>query len=117
MDAENLAYFRTLLEKMLQDIYGNTDSTKENFMEANEVFSDPADRATAESDKTFVLRLRDRERKLVKNIEAALQRVEDGTYGICEECHEEISMPRLKARPMTRLCIECKMQEEQREIE
>ena len=58
------------------------------------------------------LRLRDRERRLIRKIQAALKRMDDGIYGICEECGEEISIPRLKARPVTRLCINCKARQE-----
>ena len=78
-------------------------------------FADPADRATAESDRSFTLRIRDRERRLIRKIQSALQRIEDGSYGICEECGEEIGVPRLKARPVTRLCINCKAKQEEDE--
>jgi DnaK suppressor protein len=61
------------------------------------------------------LRLRDRDRKLIRKIEEALERIEDGTFGICEECGEEIGIPRLKARPVTTLCIKCKSKQEEEE--
>ena len=83
--------------------------------DSNEVFADPADRATAESDRAFTLRIRDRERRLIRKIQSALQRIDDGTYGICDECGEEIAIPRLKARPVTRLCINCKAKQEEDE--
>ena len=83
--------------------------------DSNEVFADPADRATAESDRSFTLRIRDRERRLIRKIQSALQRIEDGSYGICEECGEDIGVPRLKARPVTRLCINCKAKQEEDE--
>jgi DnaK suppressor protein len=76
---------------------------------------DPSDRASLESDRNFTLRIRDRERKLIVKIREALDRIEDGTYGICEECEEEISAERLKARPVTTLCIECKKRQETEE--
>ncbi|MBD5642010.1 MAG: RNA polymerase-binding protein DksA, partial [Desulfovibrio sp.] len=63
----------------------------------------------------FTLRLRDRERRLIRKIQGALQRIEDGTYGVCEECGEDISLARLKARPVTRLCIHCKARQEEDE--
>ena len=91
------------------------DSTLEEMTDSNEVFADPADRATAESDRSFTLRIRDRERRLIRKIQSALQRIEDGSYGICEECGEEIGVPRLKARPVTRLCINCKAKQEEDE--
>ena len=80
--------------------------------EQKENFPDPTDRATLESDRNFMLRIRDREHKLIKKIKKALERVENGTFGICESCGEEISVERLKARPVTTQCIECKTKEE-----
>ena len=80
-----------------------------------EVYADPADRATAESDRSFTLRLRDRERRLIKKIKEAIERIDDGTYGECVECGEEISVSRLKARPVTTLCIKCKSKQEAEE--
>ena len=71
-----------------------------------------SDRAALESDRNFMLRIRDREHKLIKKIKKALERIENGTFGICETCGEEISVKRLKARPVTSQCIECKSKEE-----
>ncbi len=76
---------------------------------------DPADRATLESDRNFTLRIRDRERRLIGKIKEALERIENGTYGICESCEEDISEKRLKARPVTTLCIDCKTKQEDEE--
>ena len=81
----------------------------------SELFADPADRASAESDRAFTLRIRDRERRLIRKIQAAIQRLDEGTYGICEDCGEDISIPRLKARPVTKLCINCKARQEEGE--
>lgn len=115
MESSDIEYFRKLLASMLEEAQRKGDSTIEELTDSNEVFADPADRATAESDRAFTLRIRDRERQLIRKIRAALQRIEDGTYGICEECGEEISIPRLKARPVTRLCINCKARQEEDE--
>lgn len=115
MDHNDIEYFRKLLTGMLEEAQQNGDSTIEELTGNNEVFADPADRATAESDRAFTLRLRDRERRLIRKIQAALQRIDDGTYGICEECGEDISLARLKARPVTRLCINCKARQEEDE--
>jgi DnaK suppressor protein len=112
MDSKDMEYFRKLLSDMLEEAQQNGDLTIEELTDSNEVFADPADRATAESDRAFTLRLRDRERRLIRKIQAALKRMDDGIYGICEECGEEISIPRLKARPVTRLCINCKARQE-----
>jgi DnaK suppressor protein len=81
-------------------------------MDENGNFPDPTDRASMESDRSFTLRIRDRERKLIAKIEEALRRLEDGSYGVCEECGEKIGAARLKARPVTTLCIDCKSVQE-----
>ncbi len=115
MDQKDLEFFRKLLNKMLEEAQQKGDVTLEEMTDSNEVFADPADRATAESDRAFTLRIRDRERRLIRKIQSALQRIDDGTYGICEECGEEIGVARLKARPVTRLCINCKAKQEEDE--
>ncbi|GAB7023438.1 RNA polymerase-binding protein DksA [Salidesulfovibrio brasiliensis] len=117
MDAKDIQYFHDMLTGMLDDILQKSDRTLEDMTESGEVYADPADRATAESDRAFTLRLRDRERKLIKKIQQALQRIEDGDFGICQDCGDDISVPRLKARPMTTLCIECKSKQEEDEQE
>lgn len=78
----------------------------------SENFPDLTDQASAETDQNFILRLREREQKLLKKIDEALDRINEGTFGICEECGEEISLKRLEARPVTTLCIECKTKQE-----
>lgn len=115
MDHNDIEYFRKLLTGRLEEAQQNGDLTIEELTGSNEVFADPADRATAESDRAFTLRLRDRERRLIRKIQGALKRIEDGTYGVCEECGEDISLARLKARPVTRLCINCKARQEEDE--
>ena len=80
-----------------------------------EAFPDQSDQATAEVDQNFSLRLKEREQKLLKKIDEALDRMETNTYGICERCGQEIPYKRLKARPVTTLCIECKTLQEQEE--
>jgi DnaK suppressor protein len=78
-------------------------------------FPDLSDQATAEVDSNFELRMTEREQKLLKKIDEALERIATNTYGICERCGEEIPYKRLKARPVTTLCIECKTQQEEEE--
>jgi len=78
-------------------------------------FPDMGDQATAEADRDFMLRLRDRERMLLKKIDEAIDRIENNTYGICEDCGNEIGIKRLEARPVTTLCIDCKTQQEEEE--
>ena len=115
MDHKDLEYFRKLLTGMLEEAQQKGDSTLEELTDSNEVFADPADRAAAESDRAFTLRIRDRERRLIRKIQATITRIDDGTYGICEECGDDISIARLKARPVTRLCINCKAKQEEDE--
>jgi DnaK suppressor protein len=115
MDKAQLEYFRNLLQKKLNDLLGEADKTLEEMTDMNESFPDPTDRASAESDRGFELRIRDRERKLIKKINKALERIEKGTYGICEDCGEEIGIKRLMARPVTTRCIKCKSKQEKEE--
>jgi len=78
-------------------------------------FPDPTDQAAAELDNNFMLRLRGREQKLLKKIDEAIARIDEGTYGICESCGGQIGLKRLEARPVTTLCIECKTEQEENE--
>ena len=80
-----------------------------------ETFPDVSDQASAEAEQNFSMRIREREQRLVKKIDEALERMNQDVYGICERCEEEIPYPRLKARPVTTLCINCKTLEEQEE--
>ena len=115
MDPKDVEFFRQLLNDILQDILKKGEETIEDMTDTVEVYADPADRATAESDRAFTLRLRDRERKLIKKIQQALTRIEEGEFGVCVECGDDIGIARLKARPMTTLCINCKSKQEQDE--
>jgi DnaK suppressor protein len=80
-----------------------------------ETFPDVSDQASAEAEQNFSMRIREREQRLIKKIDEALERMNQDVYGICERCEEEIPYPRLKARPVTTLCINCKTLEEQEE--
>jgi len=80
-----------------------------------ENYADLGDQASAESDRNLLLRLRGREQRLLKKIDEALKRIEDGTFGICETCGEKIAVKRLQARPVTTLCIDCKTVQEEEE--
>ncbi|MCU0601464.1 MAG: RNA polymerase-binding protein DksA [Desulfobacterales bacterium] len=112
MKKKDLDFFKKYLENRLQELLSQADDTVSGMTSANENFPDPTDRASLEADRNFLLRIRDRESKLIKKIKQALDRIENGTYGICESCGEEISVKRLKARPVTTQCIECKAKEE-----
>lgn len=114
MDEKQRAFFSRRLEAVRQDLLHNLMSTSEHLREAVEM-ADPADRATKEEEYTLELRTRDRERKLLLKIEAALKRIELGTYGYCEETGEPIGLKRLLARPTATLCIEAQERHERRE--
>jgi DnaK suppressor protein len=109
------AFFKKLLNERLEELLNEANKTVTGMTELNDNLPDPSDRATLESDRNFTLRIRDRERKLIGKIKEALERLENGVYGICEECGEEISEARLKARPVTTLCIDCKKRQETEE--
>ena len=112
---KQLNYFENLLNKRLDELISEASRTVSGMSDLKENMPDPADRATLESDRNFTLRIRDRERRLIGKIKEALDRIEDGSYGICESCEEYISEKRLKARPVTTLCIDCKTKQEDEE--
>ena len=112
MDKKDLKFFEELLQQRLQELLSHADETVSGMTEQKENFPDPTDRATLESDRNFMLRIRDREHKLIKKVKKAIERIENGTFGICEKCGEDISIQRLKARPVTTQCIDCKTKEE-----
>lgn len=105
-------FFKKLLNERLDELLNEANKTVSGMTAHKENLPDPSDRATLESDRNFTLRIRDRERKLIGKINEALERIDTGTYGICDECGEDISEARLKARPVTTLCIDCKKKQE-----
>ena len=115
MDKERLEYFKDLLTKRREGLVAEASQTIVEMSDDEETFPDPTDRASLETDRNFLLRIRDRERKLIMKIDEALERIEDTTFGICELCGEGISEERLKARPVTTLCIDCKTDSEEKE--
>jgi DnaK suppressor protein len=112
MKKKDKEYFKKYLNDRLEELLSQADNTVSGMTESKENFPDPTDRAALEADRNFMLRIRDREAKLIKKIKEALERIENDTYGICESCGEDISIKRLKARPVTTQCIECKSKEE-----
>jgi DnaK suppressor protein len=115
MDQEKLEYFRNALNEEIKTLISDAGKTVTEMNSDSSNFPDPTDRATQESDRNFELRIRDRERKLINKIKDAIDRIDAGEFGICEECGDEISEARLKVRPVTTLCINCKMDAEQKE--
>lgn len=117
MDSKQLKKLEKQLEKMKKDIYADVEQTLTEMNTQSGNIPDPNDRASVESDRSFELRLRGREQKLMEKIDEALARIEEGTYGICDECGEDITVKRLEARPVAKFCIDCKTKQEQREKE
>jgi DnaK suppressor protein len=111
MNQREVQFFRRLLKQRMQGLISESGNAAEGIDEKDN-FADPTDRASLETNRNFALRIRDRERKLIVKIEDALKRLDDGVYGVCEECGEKIAIARLKARPVTTLCIECKSSQE-----
>lgn len=112
MKKKDVDYFKDFLNNRLEELLSHADDTVSGMTQPKENFPDPTDRASLESERNFMLRIRDRENKLIKKIRNALDRIENGTFGVCEECGENISIKRLKARPVTTQCIDCKTKEE-----
>jgi DnaK suppressor protein len=112
MNKKNIKEFKILLQQRLDELIGEAHSTVSELIEGEDNFPDPTDRATAESDRNFMLRIRDRERKLIFKIREAMQRIEDGSFGECDNCGDDIGVKRLLARPVTTLCIDCKTEME-----
>ncbi|MDO8527283.1 MAG: RNA polymerase-binding protein DksA [Deltaproteobacteria bacterium] len=116
MNKKDIARFKKLLTERRQVILDIINNVKEQGLGFSvDDLPDEIDLASSESDQSMNLRLRDRERVLLKKIDRTLEKMEEGTFGVCETCGEEISVKRLEARPVTDLCIRCK--EEQERIE
>ena len=104
-----------MLNQRLDEPMNVASGTVNDMVGFSETFADPSDRATLESERSSTLRIRDREKMLIEKLKEALEKIENGRYGICEECGEDISEGRLEARPVTTLCIECKNRQEAEE--
>lgn len=115
MNERQKSYFRGKLLTWKSDILREARETLEILQRENANLPDLADRASSETDRAIELRARDRQRKLISKIDAALMRIEDGTYGYCEETGEPISLKRLDARPIATLSIEAQERHEKRE--
>jgi len=115
MNQAQLEHFRTILQTWKKDLMNEVDRTVLHMKDEAANFPDPNDRATQESEFSLELRTRDRERKLIRKIEEALNRIEDGSYGYCTETGEEIGVKRLEARPVATLSVEAQERRERRE--
>ena len=115
MNAKMKEYFRQILVSWKKDLLKESSQTLNNLQNENEAKPDITDRASEEIDRSFELRTRDRERKLINKIDAALQRIEDGSYGYCDETGDPISIKRLEARPVATLSLEAQEMHEKAE--
>jgi DnaK suppressor protein len=115
----------TIREKKLQDIRKRLNEQRDtlisdagialNALPDETIFPELGDQASAEIDRNFMLKLKGRERKLLNKIDEVIEKIDNGTYGVCEACGEEINIKRLEARPVTTMCIECKTEQEEEE--
>jgi DnaK suppressor protein len=115
MDKEQLEQFRSQLLQKRDEILAEAGKTLSEMTDQTTNIPDPNDRATIESGRSFELRIRDRERKLLAKIEEAIGRLDEGEYGVCDGCGENIGIKRLEARPVTTFCIDCKTLQETKE--
>jgi DnaK suppressor protein len=115
MNERQVEYFRRKLVAWKEDILRESKETINHLQDENHILPDVADRASSETDRSLELRTRDRQRKLISKIDAALKRIEDGSYGYCEETGEPIGLKRLDARPIATLSIEAQERHEKRE--
>jgi DnaK suppressor protein len=112
LQPQDIAYFKELLNQQLNELLDNAERTVNTLVQSGEWAADPLDQAAMENDRNYTLRIRDRESHLIKKIAMALEKIEDGSFGICESCGDDIALARLKARPVTSYCIRCKTQME-----
>jgi DnaK suppressor protein len=115
MNKRQQSYFRAKLLAWKEEIIRSNRETLQHLQDESEQYADIADRATSETDRALELRARDRQRKLIAKIDEALARIDEGTYGYCEETGEPISLKRLDARPIATLSLEAQEQHERRE--
>lgn len=115
MNERQLDYFRKKLLDWKEDIINESRGTLDQLAEENNQLPDIADRASSETDKALELRTRDRQRKLISKIDAALRRIDSGEYGYCEETGEPINLKRLEARPIATLSLEAQERHERNE--
>lgn len=115
MNERQREYFRKKLHAWKEDILREAKETLQNLQDENQNHPDIADRASSETDRAIELRARDRQRKLIAKIDAAIARIDDGSYGYCEETGEPISLKRLEARPIATLSLEAQERHERRE--
>ena len=112
MEQKDIEHFKKILTNQLKELLIHLGDTVSGMTTPRENLPDPSDRGSIETDRNFMLCIRDRERQLAVKISKTLLRIENGTFGICDKCEEEIAFKRLEARPVTTQCIDCKTKEE-----
>lgn len=115
LSMEDREFFKALLTDQLEELQRKADGTVSDLLLLSVHSADPLDTSTMDADRSFTLRIRDRESKLINKIKAALDRLEEGEFGECEMCGEDIGVARLRARPVTTYCISCKTKLENQE--
>jgi DnaK suppressor protein len=115
MKKRELEFFRKMLQRQLEELTQKSEATVTGLLNLTVNSADPLDRISLELERDFTLRMLDRENKLIVKIKKALEKIQDQTFGICEVCGEEIDIERLKLRPVTALCIGCKIHQERLE--
>jgi DnaK suppressor protein len=112
MKKKELDFFRVTLKKQLEHLARKSEGSIDVLLNATVASADPLDRAALESERELAVHMMERDKKLMVKIQKALQKIDDRTFGVCEECDEDIDIARLKLRPVTELCITCKKQQE-----
>lgn len=112
MGSDRTMFFRELLQQKIAELLSDQMKTISVIANTSERPTDPNDQASMDVERSYELRIRDRERRLIFKMKEAIKRIDDGTFGICVDCGEEISEKRLIARPVTTQCIDCKTREE-----
>jgi len=115
MNKKKLQHFKKILTEQLSILQEKSSQNRVTALAESEQISDFTDQATLESDIDMNIHIKERDSKLIIKIKEALARIENGTYGICDQCEEEISEKRLEARPVTTVCIDCKKRQENQE--
>ena len=115
MEQKDLNYFKNLLTQWLDELLGRAGNALVGPIDSEYHLSDPLDRAVLDSERSYTLRIRGRESVLIKKVRASLEDIEDDVYGICDDCGRDISIDRLKARPVAKRCIRCKTKQEEQE--
>ena len=112
LQTQDIEYFKDLLSRQLEELFERAEKTVAQLIRNGDLSADILDRASSDIDRNYTLRICDRESQLIKKVKTALLKIEEGTFGICESCDEQIAIERLKARPVTAYCIRCKTQME-----